>query len=177
MSSWSAGALGSFNSLFKLKNSTALEAETDAAVRLGVSNALAKEVEKLMMQYIFAEGALGANDEARLCLKKGGKDLWGVTENFEQFVHGLAAKEATRRETGTDSAKLHVRVVFAESDVMSGERGEKYFDQIWRQNEQCRQMFDVKGVRVPGTDHETVLMNHKSGGLTTIFAEIGSLHD
>jgi hypothetical protein len=145
-------------------------------LRLGVSNELAKEVERLMTQYIFAEGALGANDEARLCLKKGGKDLWGMTEDFGHFVQDLAAKEATQGEAA-DSAKLRIRLVFAESDVMSGERGEKYFDHIWRQNEQCHQVFDVKSVRLPGTDHETVLMDHKLGGMKAVFAEVGSLHD
>jgi hypothetical protein len=130
-----------------------------------------------MTQYIFAEGALGANDEARLCLKKGGKDLWGVAEDFEHFVQSLAAREGTRGKAGVENAKLNVRVVFADSDVMSGARGEKYFDHIWRQNEQCRQAFDVKSVRIPGTDHETVLMDHKLGGLSTIFAEVVSLHD
>jgi hypothetical protein len=175
MSGWSSGAFNSLSSL--LKRSTEFDTETDAALRYGVNNALAKEIEELVGQYIFTEGALGANDEARLCLKKGGKDLWGVTENFKEFVQILAASITSQHSPGVEDAKLHVRLFFAESDVMSGKKGEEYFDHIWRQNEACRQAFDVKSISVPGTNHETILGYHRVGALSRVFDEVRRLHE
>ena len=131
---------------------------------------------------VFGEDTRGANDEARLCLKKGPPGLWGACEDYAAFVRALAAQERERRRDQQEAAppvpppKLRVRVFFAASDAMSGASGQAYMEACWQDARPGGALADAlqaETATVADTDHDGV-----AGDLATlesIFAAAGGV--
>ncbi|PIB01512.1 hypothetical protein CB0940_00985 [Cercospora beticola] len=166
--SWSGGIISSSASLFQSSPSEAeVTSEETAQARWGTDAATVAAIDGLQAKYCWAECMSGANDEARLCLG-GGKGLWGVCEDYSEYVRKFCAAERQRSDA---DRLLELHVVFATSDIMIGTGGKAYFEEVWGQD--CvAGCVDVKMVQAPGTNHETVL-NFEKGLMHKIFKDIG----
>lgn len=118
----------------------------------GVSPEFLDEVFAATVQDGFQENAEGLNDEARLCLRRGGS--WGECDDYEQFVKKLEELESSRKH----DARLLVKIVFAEADAMIGERGKQYMETCWKRIADKTEdaPFDVIIQTIEGTDHDGV---------------------
>lgn len=140
----------------------------------GVDEETEKQVEKLVFQYMSAEGLTGANEEARLCVKKGPAGLWGACEDYQDFAKNQASKELAKSSQGQGASKLRIRIHYAESDMMSGKDGQEYFDKCW-QHADVADAIDVESKEWPGTNHETVLLDLEKGAVRPVLRDIARL--
>ena len=69
-----------------------------------------------------------------------------------------------------------MRLNFAASDIMIGERGKEYFEACWRQ-EGIAEVIDVESKRWPETNHETVLLDFKKGAMISVFKDVKRLSE
>jgi len=138
----------------------------------GMTPAQKNAVSKLGLKFMFAEDTSGANDEALLCLRKGSEaDVsWGACEDYGAFVPKLA--EEWKRFSGDGEhggMKLRVQVYFASSDAMSGEGGQKYFEECWGR-ERCGDGIEFQGSVAEDTSHDNIGYPEK-GVLEKVFRE------
>jgi hypothetical protein len=94
----------------------------------------------------------GISAEASLCCQNPGKD-WGVYSSLPSAISLLRAhfQEA-----------LTFKAYFAETDVMIGQGGQKYFETCWREGNaegEGRVKFEAKVVG--GTDHDSIVLVEK----------------
>ncbi|KAK3701694.1 hypothetical protein LTR37_015347 [Vermiconidia calcicola] len=137
--------------------------------KYGTSDETAKAIEALMSKYFFAEGTTAGNEDAKLCLKKDPSASWGVCEDYEEYVRNLVEQESGRAQDG--DAKLNVHVFFAESDMMIGMAGERYFERCWRQAG-VSDHIEYESTKLPGTDHDSALIDHRKGALKSILEAV-----
>ena len=121
--SWSSGIFSSMSGVGSKDDDTTASSPGE---RYGASEAVGKEIERLQTKYCFAEDTTAGNEEARLCLKKGGLGLWRVCEDFEDFVRSVVVQEQERRQSDTILPKLQVRVYYAESDISKYNHPKEY---------------------------------------------------
>lgn len=177
-SSWSGGVISSLTEMFQGQPGAANTTEDsgeDAQEKYGVDKKTMDEIDKLSTKYAFAEDMSGANDEARLCVEKLGPGSWGDCEDYMAFVRTFAGTERNRINADGAAVKLKVRLHFAESDMMIGKEGQKYFEQCWRQ-EGVADAVDVDSKEWPSSNHETVLLDLKKGAVRTVFEDVKRLH-
>lgn len=172
--SWSGGAISSAANMFQNASGEEDGQSDTMAKLLGVSNEVAKEAERLQGKFFFAEDTTAANEDARLCLKMGGTKLWGACENYPQFFRDLAKEEKERQDASASNVGLTIRVFYAESDIMIGKGGQKYFEECWSQ-EGLPGQIDYRSKELPGTDHETLLIEGDKSALPAIFTEIAHM--
>jgi hypothetical protein len=141
----------------------------------GVSEKVEAEVDRLMADYLFNwESMKGGNEEAMLLLRKDKSVSWGACEDYVGYVKTLNQREGERLRQGKGEGRLKVRLYFAESDVMIGKQGQKYFEDCWRAN--CvSEAVDHKSDELKGTNHDSVLVDMEKGALERIFREIKEL--
>lgn len=144
----------------------------DSQEKYGVDKKTAEEIERLNAKYAFTEGMSGGNDEARLCMKK---LSWLDCEDYAEWIKVLSQRESERLRDQSTESKLKFRMHFAESDIMIGKGGQKYFEQCWKQ-EGVSEVVDVESKEWPGSNHETVLLDFNKGAVRSVFEEIRSLH-
>ncbi|KAH8820397.1 Alpha/Beta hydrolase protein [Xylogone sp. PMI_703] len=160
----SGGAITGFSSVFRLPSSKAkteqLKVEEDKKVAsgYGLTKEGKKELDRLIFKNAFAEQSVGANEEARLCLKSLGS-TWGAWDDSEGYVEEMR-KFWEGRSVGPDGEivnerKLSVTVHFAEDDVMIGQKGRKYFEKCWTQ-ETCGRGVVLELMEAKGTNHDSV---------------------
>jgi hypothetical protein len=167
----SSGAIAGFSRMFGWGKKIDEEEEGRKCLEhFGMELRVKKEVERLMFKYAFEENTKGANDEARLCLKTTDGPGWDAAESYPDLVANLKAVWEEKVRSG--SAKLKVKIVFAEEDVMTGVKGRKYFEDCWMQ-EKCGDGIEVECGEVKGTDHDSVLDLSK-GILGEIFATLST---
>ncbi|PCG98864.1 Hypothetical protein PENO1_031740 [Penicillium occitanis (nom. inval.)] len=106
------------------------------------------ELEKLTAKFIFKESTVGANEEALQCVRKGAP--WLECDDYMQFARNLAESERTR---GGTSGKIRMRAYFAESDVMIGKGGQKYFENCFRGFED---VLDFDSATIMKENHDSV---------------------
>lgn len=163
---WSGGVISSMGEVFRANSGNANATSQDM---YGVDEITGKEIGNLIATYLFdAESMEGGNDEALLLFKKVPTVSWGACEDYMDHVKTLAKSELERREGAT---KLRVRLYFAESDMMIGKRGQIYFSECWKQDS-VSGAIDLESYELPGTDHETLVLDMKHGALRKIFEEI-----
>lgn len=176
VASWSGGILSSSMGLFKNESALDDSDATDLAERYGVEQEVAREIERIATKFYFAEDISAGNEEAKLCLKKAGAGSWGSCEDYAEFAKVINERESHRQNTNDSTSdemtKLRLHVWFAESDIMIGKDGQKYFNECWTMEDGC---VDFERAELPGTNHETVLLDAKKGGLRAMFEEIGGL--
>jgi hypothetical protein len=171
---WSGGVSSSISGLF---NSSTDSSDSDAAMlaaQYGTSEDVAKMIPKLSTKYFFAEDARGGTEEAKLCLKMGGENLWLICEDYKTYIESLLKQEEERSKSADASGKLKMKVYYAESDMMIGEGGKRYFEECWRTHEVSR-FVDFDSKTLPGTNHETIIADFDKSALPSIFEEIASL--
>lgn len=93
-------------------------------------------------EYIMAEDLDGAGQEALLCLKRGVG--WGSWEEYEEICGQLRGP------------KITMDVFYAELDMMIGDRGAAWFDDMW-EREGAEAVLDFHSMTVPGTSHESIV--------------------
>uniref|UniRef100_A0A8H7THW0 AB hydrolase-1 domain-containing protein n=1 Tax=Bionectria ochroleuca TaxID=29856 RepID=A0A8H7THW0_BIOOC len=117
------------------------------------------ELERLMVRGMFDQETAGANWEAVNCLKKGPKGAWDEADNMHDLVDRIASREKETHSEG-QAGKLTVSIYFAESDVMTGKKGQDYFRSCWvdaaTAHDQC---VDIQARTIEKTNHDSVLTN------------------
>ncbi|RFU25852.1 hypothetical protein B7463_g10488, partial [Scytalidium lignicola] len=172
----SGGAITGFSSMFKFPSSkqkteqTKKEEDEKVMKGYGVSKDVKKELDKLIFKYAFAEQSVGANEEARLCLKSQGSN-WAAWEDCEGLVE-RTKQVWEERSTGPDGEiveekRLSVTVNFSEEDFMIGAKGKKYFEQLWAQ-ENCGKGVVVEMTQEKGTNHDS-LADASNGAIRALF--------
>jgi hypothetical protein len=118
----------------------------------------------------FAENMSGADEELKLCLRKGGDASWGEAVDYAKCVRRIAANEEVLLGGRREAARLIVNASFTGSDVMIGKRGQEYFENCWREG---RGMVDFTTKTFVGTDHDAVLVDLRKGALRGVFETVG----
>lgn len=77
------------------------------------------------MEKLFSEVSMGAKSEVELCLKRGSVGSWGESEDMKELVKRSYSQEKHSSVMGR--AKPWVKIYLAESDVISGKAGQRYF--------------------------------------------------
>jgi hypothetical protein len=151
----SGGAFTLATSAFKDKVAAKKQKEEEASKCLngyGWPLDVKEEVDKAVFKYGFAENSIGANDEARLCLKSVSGVSWDACDDYEKCVKDLA--EAWDKRVSEGGKPLRVDIFLPEEDMMVGNKGMTYFENCWKE-ENCGKGMKVQCVRLKGTDHET----------------------
>lgn len=169
--SWSGGVASASSGLLGSGDGSESTDQTSPGDRYGASEEVGKEIEKLEGKYFFAEDTTAGNEEAKLCLKKGPPGSWGICEDFEEYVRDFVAQEKDRVSSGSTGAKFKVQVFYAESDIMIGKGGQKYFEQCWKQDG-VAEIIEFESKELPKTDHDSLLIDVKKGALGSIFQEV-----
>lgn len=115
----------------------------------GVPKKESEELSRLAIQYMFTESTVGANSEALQCLRKGEGGEWGVCGDYAACIKALAAVERQR-----DGERATIRTYFSETDALVSSRGQKYFEECWKESAVDGVDFECK--MMEGTDHDTV---------------------
>jgi hypothetical protein len=176
--SWSGGMLSASAGLFSLGAGSDLPgaakspSSTTLAERYGVDSEMAKQIDHCLTKYHFAEDTTGANEEAKLCLRKCEDVAWGEAADYSKCILSIAENEGMR-EAG--AAKLRADGYFAGSDIMSGKRGQEYFEQCW-QREEVAAKIDFVGQTYSETDHDSVVLNYRKGALRVVLERIAQLN-
>ncbi|KAF2222960.1 hypothetical protein BDZ85DRAFT_274122 [Elsinoe ampelina] len=131
-------------------------------------------IEKLSTEYQLAENNTGANEEAKLCLRKCDDAAWGDAADYKGCIGKITANEASQRSQAT-LAKLRIESFFAASDLMVAKGGQTYFEQCWR-DQNTDSLVEFESSTVPDTDHDSVLADLRKGAVRTIFERIAGLH-
>ena len=167
---WSGGLGAAVTGIFQSSDSSQSDSAA-LAVRFGTSEKVGKEIERLATKYFFAEDPQGGTEEAKLCLKKGGTNLWMICEDYKEYLQVLVAKEREKSSTDPAHKNVKIRVFYAESDIMIGEGGKAYFDKCWKQPD-VLEYIDFESQTLAGTDHESVLVDWENGALQKVFEDI-----
>jgi hypothetical protein len=119
----------------------------------GVSGEFLDTIMEALFNTMYAESTVGANSEARQCLKKEGDGTWGECEDYEAFVQKLVAKERTHGQ----EAKLRIDIFFAQDDALVGQRGQRYMEACWSGQGGFADVLEFASSTVDGSDHDSVL--------------------
>ena len=128
----------------------------------GLSRDFQAKIDTELPRRIFSESTVGANREALLCLKKGPRGLWGVCDDYEDFINRLVEGERAK------TSKVKVRVFFAAEDSMIGVKGREYMDCCWKEQDDL----DFESRIIANTDHDSVLQSIEV--LESVFREVAS---
>jgi hypothetical protein len=150
---------------------TKVGSDEDAAEKYGVDIETAKLISSHAVKFHLAEDTTAGNEEAKLCLMKGGSATWGVLADYEACVRSIADEEGAR--SGDDCRTLKVDAFFAASDLMIGKGGQEYFEKCWRQ-ERIAGKVDFDSQVCEGTDHDSVLVDFRLGALKKVFNRIAA---
>lgn len=120
---------------------------------------------------MFEGKTVGADSEVMQCLKKGAAGTWGKCDDYPTFIRDLAELERSRG-LGEARARVKVRVYFAETDALIGQRGQLYLEKCWAGKDgEFNDCIDFAAESIEGTDHDTV--SGKLKVLEAIFHEAG----
>ncbi|KAK8082590.1 hypothetical protein PG996_001371 [Apiospora saccharicola] len=139
--------------------------------KYGVTRDLQTELDELIPKTMFEGQTVGADSEVMQCLKKGATGTWGECDDYPTYIRNLAELERSRGlEEG--KARVKVRIYFAETDAMIGQRGKMYLEECWAGNEgEFEDCIDFAAESIEGADHDTVCRKLKV--LEAIFHEAG----
>ena len=151
---------------------TKVGSDEDAAKKYGVDVETAKLISSNAVKFHLAEDTTAGNEEAKLCLMKGGSASWGVLADYEACVRSIADAGGVSSADG-QTARLRVDTFFAASDVMIGKGGQEYFEKCWRQVGMAGKV-DFDSEICEGTDHDTVLVDFRLGALKKVFGRIAT---
>lgn len=172
VASFSGSIFSASASIFKSPAKTDIpgadsESDADLAKKYGVDVDTAKAIGDLYMKFAFAEDSTGANDEAKLCLRKAEDADWDAASDYMTCVRRIAEAEKAL------APKLKVYGMFASSDVMSGKKGQEYFERCWRQ-ENVAKAVDFVSKTYDETNHDSVILDRNKGALEDVFRAMAS---
>lgn len=167
---WSGGIISSVSGML---NTSTDEGKNTPGKRYGTSEEVGKEIERLLVKYLFSEDTTAGNEEAKLCLKKDKDVSWGACENYEDYMTSLCTQEREKMSAGDSMQKLKVQAFFAASDMMIGKGGQEYFDQLWKQGNDSG-VIDFESKELPETDHDSALLDQDAGAMERIFEQIAA---
>ena len=147
------------------------EEERKCLEAYGVSLDVKEEINKAVFKYGFVENTEGGNDEARMLLKSVKGLSWGAFEDYEVCVAALA--ETWDKKVGEGARPLSISVALPEEDMMIGDKGMQYFENVWREENRGKGI-QVEVIRWKGTDHETAV-DASSGGMGKMFELVKGL--
>ena len=173
---WSGGLLSSAASVFSSSASTDLPAaevstSTTQAERYGVDEETAKEIDSLLLKYRFAEDIQGANEEAKLCLRKCEDGAWGEAWDYAACIRSIAQNERALQEQNPGRANLRVEGLFSGSDIMIGKGGREYFEKCW-QHDDVKNSVEFMTKTYPKANHDSLLIDYKKGALRDVFEKV-----
>jgi hypothetical protein len=175
--SFSGGLISSSAALLGSKPDANAEVQAgsieDAAEKYGVDLETAKLISSYAVRFNLAEDKTAGNEEAKLCLMKGGSASWGVLADYEACVRSIADAEVATSEDG-QVKRLRVDASFAASDLLIGKGGQEYFEKCWRQEGMAGKV-DFDSHICEGTDHDSVLVDFRLGSLKKVFGRIAAL--
>jgi len=176
VASFSGGLFLASASLFKAPATTDIpgadrESDADLAKKYGVDVETAKAIGDLYMKFAFAEDTTAANDEAKLCLRKAEDADWDAASDYMACVRCIAENEQVLRQQTRDAPKLRVEGLFASSDVMSGKKGQDFFERCWRQ-EGIAELVTFVSEMYKETNHDSVILDRKKGALKDVFRSV-----
>lgn len=176
VASFSGGLFSASASLFNPPASTDVPgaestSDADLAQKYGVDVELAKAIDETYSKFVFAEDTTAANEDAKLCLRKAEDADWDAAADYMDCVRRILEAEKFRREQAPDAPKLRVEGLFASSDVMSGKKGQEYFEQCWRQDGVSDQILFVSKT-YEETNHDSVIIDRKKGALRDVFEAV-----
>ena len=146
--------------------------DQDAAEKYGVDVETAKLISSHAVKFHLAEDTTAGNEEAKLCLMKGGRASWGVLADYEACVRSIAEEEGAR-SGGGQVGRLRVEAFFAASDMMIGKGGQEYFERCWRQEGMAGKV-EFGSQTFEGTNHDSVLVDFRLGALKKVFQKIAA---
>jgi hypothetical protein len=174
--SFSGGLISSSATLMGSKADPSAEpqagSDEDAAEKYGVDVETAKLMRSHVVKFLLAEDTTAGNEEAKLCLKKGGPTDWGVLADYEGCIRSIVDDQSARSDDG-EAVKLRIDAAFAASDLMIGKGGQEYFEKCWRQEGMAGKV-DFASRTCEGTDHDSVLVDFRRGALKNVFRGIGT---
>lgn len=114
----------------------------------------------------------GVNDEAPFNLQKNiPESYWGAAASYPDILASLVSGEKAR-QTEERSSPFRFRAFFAESDMLIGEGGKVYFDEIFKEAAaRAEGVIDYVSETVPKTNHET-LADAIKGPLVKVFEDV-----
>jgi hypothetical protein len=141
--------------------------------RYGFDESTAKLIAGISSKCQSLENITGANEEIKLCLRKCEDGDWGEAADYSTCIKKLLANE---KRLGTEDvgSKLTVNAFFAESDIMIGKKGQRYFVDCW-EHDGVRGNFAFEYEIFKDTNHDSVLVDWRKGGLKKVFEQIGDL--
>jgi hypothetical protein len=172
----SGGAITAVTSALKPKAVTEEKKKEEVKKCLegfGMSLQLKAEVDKLMFKYAFEEDTKGANDEARLCLKSVPGTDWDACEDYEKCVRNFA--EVWGKKVKEGGPNMKVNIVLPEEDMMVGEKGMRYFEHCWRE-ENRGEGIEVEILKLKGTNHDSTA-NAGEGAIEKMISELKGQKD
>nr|OQO05205.1 hypothetical protein B0A51_17430 [Rachicladosporium sp. CCFEE 5018] len=173
-SSWSGGALSAsasfLTSPFGTNAGDSTSSSTTPEERYGVDKETAKCIADLSMKYMSAESIVGANEEAKLCLRKCEDADWGDAADYAACITKIGEREGELQ----DQPKLRIDGFFAGSDVMIGKQGQEFFERCWRSDEVARHV-DFESRTYEKADHDSLILNYKKGALRDVFKRVAEL--
>lgn len=155
------------SSLFKSAMPADEMTEQDPSIeaeRYGCDAETAEEISKVHSEYLWAEGMRGVNDEGLFCVHKSGPGSWGAADDFEKCIREVAEHEKQL----SSERKLNIRAFFAESDILVGKNGQKFFENCFEQTG-VREVIDFESSMKKGTNHESVIIDHRLGAMIDAF--------
>lgn len=85
----------------------------------------------------------------------------------------ISSREELSNFTG--QTKLCVKIYFAESDIMSGKAGQRYFESCWTgQDAELDECCNLTVKTIPETDHDSIVL--KLAVLKEVFEGMGKTH-
>ena len=171
---WSGGIGSAVTGIFQTKTDSKQLESAALAARFGTSEEVANEILRLATKYYFAEDPKGGTEEAKLCLKKGGTNLWLICEDYKEYLKSLVTQEKEKSSADPTHKKLAIRVFYAESDMLIGEGGKAYFEEHWKQPD-VLEYVDFESQTLPGTDHDSVLADWEKGAMQKVFEDIKAI--
>jgi hypothetical protein len=177
--SWSGGIISSSAELLSSSVSKdAPGADTSTSTtpynQYGFDEDTAKLIKKLSSTYQFAESNTGANEEAKLCLRRCDDADWGEATDYSSCIRQIADNEEVLNSREPTMAKVSVEAFFAGSDIMIAKRGQEYFEQCW-QSDGVKDKVDFTTSTFPAANHDSLLFDQQKGALKVVFERVVQL--
>jgi hypothetical protein len=146
----------------------------------------ARDFSAVVMKYVWAEDTCGGSEEAKLCLKRGGQNIWGCFESYEDAVNMVLERETAVSSQAPNAAKLKINVFLAAEDGLVGLKGGTYLDRCWRGDDDRRELglgrhggdrlgeIDYESVVVESVGHDEIIANVEYGVVERIFKAVTS---
>lgn len=168
---FSGGAITAVSETMKPKRKTRekkVEEKRKCMEGYGLEVEVKQEVDRRIMKWAFMEQSVGANDEARLCLKSVAGTDWLACEDLPDYVKDVAAVWETRVKEGRKGLKINL--VFPEDDILVGPKGIRYFEDCWLRKK-CGPGVEVGVEHMKGADHDSTASSSE-GYIGRMFREI-----